>query len=143
MTALAAERNTLRRGAQVVPERHTVPVAASTKIYKGGIVALNASGYAVVPSAATTLITVGVATETVDNSSGSAGDLKVNVLPGVYRVGNSASTDAIALAWVGKDCFLVDDQTVAKTDASATRSRAGKVINVDSDGVDVLLALGL
>ena len=36
---------------------------------------------------------------------------------------------------IGKDCFIVDDQTVAKTNGANTRSRAGKVFDVDADGV--------
>jgi hypothetical protein len=39
------------------------------------------------------------------------------------------------LADVGKQCYLVDDQTVAKTDGTNTRSPAGFVRDVDADGV--------
>ena len=45
------------------------------------------------------------------------------------------AADAITLADIGKDCFIVDDQTVAKTDGAGTRSRAGRVFDVDADGV--------
>ena len=31
--------------------------------------------------------------------------------------------------------YIVDDETVAKTDGTATRSAAGKVVGLDSDGV--------
>jgi archaellum component FlaG (FlaF/FlaG flagellin family) len=116
---------------------------ASTTILKGTIVVLDSTGYAKGPSAATTLITAGRAAETVDNSAGASGDLKIRVEPGQFRYNNSASTDAIGVTEVGKDCYLVDNQTVAKTDASGTRSRAGKVMDVDTDGVWVLLGLGL
>lgn len=43
--------------------------------------------------------------------------------------------DAIALADIGSDCYIVDDQTVAKTSGSATRSVAGKIFDVDAAGV--------
>ena len=36
---------------------------------------------------------------------------------------------------LGKSCYIVDDQTVAKTSGGATRSLAGKVVGVDVDGV--------
>ena len=35
---------------------------------------------------------------------------------------NSASGDLITAAEVGSDCYIVDDQTVAKTNGSSTRS---------------------
>jgi hypothetical protein len=45
----------------------------------------------------------------------------------------------IGLGNVGKPCYMVDDQTVAKTDGTtggaATRSPAGWVRDVDADGV--------
>ena len=59
--------------------------------------------------------------------------MRVSVRPSQFA--NSAATDAITLADIGKDCFIVDDQTVAKTDGSGTRSRAGRVFDVDADGV--------
>ena len=45
------------------------------------------------------------------------------------------AADAIVRADVGADCYIVDDQTVAKTNGSNTRSVAGKIIAVDADGV--------
>lgn len=110
-------------------------VAASTKILAGTIVCLNAAGYAVGASVATTLIADGRAEETVDNSAGVAGAEKVTVRKGTFRFANSASTDAITRTEVGKNVYLVDNQTVAKTDGGATRSIAGKVFAVDAQGV--------
>ena len=131
MAALTKDRDTKRRdGAQF-----SDPVAASTKIYAGSLVCLNASGYAVPGSTATTLKARGVAQEQVDNSAGSAGDLRVDTRRGIFKFGNSASADLIAIADIGNDCYIVDDQTVAKTNGSNTRSVAGKIRQVDSDGV--------
>lgn len=111
------------------------PVAAATKIYAGSLVCLNASGDAVPGSTATTLIARGVAEEQVDNTGGLAGDLRVETRSGVFNFKNSASTDAITRAEIGDNCYIVDDATVAKTDGTTTRSVAGKVVDVDSDGV--------
>ena len=36
---------------------------------------------------------------------------------------------------MGSDCYIVDDQTVAKTNGGATRCVAGKVWDVDAEGV--------
>ena len=59
----------------------------------------------------------------------------MTVEKGVHCLANSSSADAITLADIGSDCFIVDDQTVAKTSATNTRSVAGKVFDVDADGV--------
>jgi peptidoglycan hydrolase-like protein with peptidoglycan-binding domain len=136
MTALAAERNT----PQLADGSYGWPVKGSVKIYKGALVVANA-GYAAPGTAATGLVALGRAEETVDNTAGSDGALKIAVRPGVFRFGNSASTDAIAQADVGADCYIVDDQTVAKTSATGTRSRAGKIQAVDAIGVWVAIGL--
>jgi len=131
MTALTQDRNTLRRnGDQMEP-----PVAAATRIFAGSMVAINTGGYAVPGATSTTLKAAGVAEHRADNSAGAAGDIRVRVSKGVHQLGNSASTDAIALADIGADCYMVDDQTVAKTSGTSTRSVAGKVFDVDADGV--------
>lgn len=131
MAALTADRNTPRRAA----EDFEFPMAASTLIYAGALVCINASGLATKGAVATTLKTVGVAQETADNSAGASSAKRVKVRRGCYRFANSASADAITLADVGADCYVVDDQTVAKTNGSATRSVAGKVRDVDAEGV--------
>lgn len=138
MTALATARNTQERTGVVFD----FPVAATTKIYQGSIVALNA-GYAAPGATATGRIAIGRAEETADNTSGSAGAIKVRVKRGVFKYGNSSSGDQIAQADVGADCYIVDDQTVAKTNGSSSRSVAGKIVGVDSDGVWVQIGLGL
>lgn len=131
MTALTQDRNTGRRdGKQVEP-----PVAAATRIWGGSIVCINAAGYAVPGATATTLKAVGVSEERADNSAGVAGAIRVRCRKGPHRFANSAAADAIALTDVGSDCYIVDDQTVAKTNGTNTRSVAGKVFDVDADGV--------
>ena len=139
MTALTQDRNTPRR----VGEIFNAPVAATTKIYAGSLVCLNASGYAVPGSVATTLVPVGRATAQVDNSSGSNGDMAIEIERGIFRFGNSASSDLIARTEIGSVAYIVDDQTVAKTNGTNTRSRAGFIVDVDSDGVWILVGYGL
>lgn len=130
MTALTAARNTLERAGDVVG----YPVKASVKPIQGGIAVLNA-GYAAPATTATGLIAIGRFEETVDNTSGADGALSVQVKRGTFRFANSSAGDAIAQADVGADCYIVDDQTVAKTSGTNTRSVAGKIIAVDSVGV--------
>lgn len=131
MTALTEDADVPKReGALFV-----FPVATAKKIYAGAFIVLNSSGYAEPGTAATGKIAVGRAASQVDNTNGSDGDLTVDVERGIFRYKNSTSTDLIARTEIGEACYIVDDQTVAKTSASGTRSIGGKVVDVDSDGV--------
>jgi hypothetical protein len=96
---------------------------------------LNAAGFLTKGAVSTTLRTVGVVIAQANNAAGANGDITAEVRRGVFRFGNSSAGDAITLVDVGTDCFIVDDQTVAKTNGGSTRSIAGKVRNVDSAGV--------
>lgn len=136
MAALTAERYQTRQDGNIVAD----PVAAATRIWGGGITVLNAAGNAVPASTATGLIVRGVAQATADNLAGAAGDIKVESRKGVFRFANSAAADLIARAEIGDTAYLVDDQTVAKTDGTGTRSAAGKIEDVDADGVWVRFA---
>ncbi|MBE0529530.1 MAG: hypothetical protein IH626_01800 [Rhodospirillales bacterium] len=130
MTVLAQDRNTPRRTGDVF----SFPVAAATKIYAGALAVLNA-GVAEGGSTAVGLVAVGRAEEQVDNSAGAAGELKVRVAKGTFRFANSAAADEITLSEVGASAYIVDDQTVAKTDGTGTRSVAGTIVDVDDLGV--------
>lgn len=131
MAALTADRATPRRDGK----RFSLPVAASTKIFAGSLVCVNTSSLAVKGAVSTTLKAAGVAIEQADNSAGAASAIRVEVERGVFQFANSASSDLIALADIGSTCFIVDDQTVAKTNGSSTRSAAGIVRDVDAQGV--------
>ncbi len=130
MTTLATDRNT--------PQRDAVdfefPMAATTRLFAGGIACVNSSGYLTKGAASTTLKTVGITVAGVNNT-GSAGAVNGKVRRGCFRFANSASTDLITLADVGASCYVVDDQTVAKTNGSSTRSVAGTIRDVDASGV--------
>lgn len=132
MSALTQERDTTRRDGHL----GVAPVAAATKIFGGSLVCMNAAGYATKGATATTLKSLGMAQQTVDNSAGANGDLGVPYRrDGWFRFANSASADAIALADVGASAYVVDDQTVAKTSGTNTRSVAGVIRDVDERGV--------
>lgn len=136
--ALAAARNTKERAGDV----EEYPVKASTTCYQGGLAVLNA-GYAAPGTAATGLVAIGRFEDTADNSAGAAGAIKARVKRGKFLFANSASADLIAQADAGASCYIVDDQTVAKTDATGTRSRAGIIVGVETAGVWVQIGLGL
>lgn len=129
--ALTADRNTPSRAGEEV----VLPAAAAKKFFAGSLVARDASGNATPGAVATTLLGAGRCAEYVDNSGGLAGDKSVRIEKGVFRFGNSAAADEITRAEIGTDCYIVDDQTVAKTNGTNTRSVAGKIFDVDADGV--------
>ncbi|SOC46650.1 hypothetical protein SAMN05892877_12375 [Rhizobium subbaraonis] len=137
MTALTQDRNTPRLEGGV----YEAGVAAATKLFGGSLGCFNAAGYLVPGSTSTTLKAAGRIEKQVDNSGGAAGAKSAKYRPGIYRFANSASADLITIADVANDCYIVDDQTVAKTHATNTRSIAGKIVMVDSLGVWVKVGI--
>lgn len=137
MTALTADRKTPQYGRGLHPEKRYLPVAASTKIYAGSQVALNASGYAVPASADPTLRIMGIADAQADNSAGTAGAIYVTVLRGCFGLVNSSSTDAISATDIGALCYAADDQTVARTSNRGARPVVGRVQFIENSLVYV------
>lgn len=111
MTALSAAYNRQKRG---IAKLISLPVAASTKIWKGGQVAINTSGYAVPGASTTQFITIGIAEESVDNSAGADGALRVQVAFGAEFLFAATS---ITQAMLGTAMYAVDDNTVDETDS--------------------------
>lgn len=138
MTALAAERETVKYGGGPAPEIVSLLMKGSTTIYKGALVALTSSGYALPGAATATNVTMGVALETKTNS-GADGAAEILVGCGVFGFENSASTDLIAGTEIGLNCYVVDDNTVAKTSNSSARPVAGKVVKIENSQVFVKL----
>lgn len=134
--ALSEDRSTAMRDGNMI----SLPVAAGVTIYAGALVARDASGDATPGAETTGILGVGRADAGADNAGGAAGDITVEVRKGVFKFDNSAAGDAISLADVGSDCYIVDDETVAATDGTGTRSVAGTVFDVDADGVWVRIS---
>lgn len=138
MTALASNFARKRMGTDpVIALRLAIGVAASTHIYRGSLVAINQSGYLVPASADASLHVVGVAEDEADSSSGTAGALTCAPRKGVFYLANSGTTDAITDADIGRPCYVVDDNTVARTSNGGARPVAGIVEGVDGFGVAV------
>lgn len=130
MAALTTDRDTKERSGRKL----CLPVAASITCYAGGLAARDANGRATPGATATTLRGVGRFAEQVEGGA-VAGAVKVEIEKGIFCFANSTSTDALTTADIGNDCYIVDDQTVAKTNGSNTRSVAGRVFDVDGQGV--------
>lgn len=133
MTAMTTERNTIRR----LGDTRVEPLAAAIKVWAGSLVMRNAAG--LVTRGATATGGIDRAEATADNSGGAAGAMTVEYRRGVYGFANAAGADLIPQADIGTLCYIVDDQTVAKTDGSATRSPAGIIDGVEGFTVWVLL----
>jgi len=110
MTVLAADKQLEMREPGGIRE---FPVIGSDIIYKGALVNMDATGYAQPAADTTGLPFIGVAVEQADNSSGSSGDIVVQVYTtGSFRVVAESGAGAIAQTSVGKICYVVDDATV-------------------------------
>lgn len=134
MSSLNQDRNTPR----LVGETRRLSVAAAAAIiYGGAIVLRTAAGYAVAGQALLGAHGVGIAQARVDNTLGAAGDQTIDVREGAFRLDNGTSADALTIADIGHVCYAIDDHTVGRTNGSGTRSPAGIVRHVGSDGVTV------
>lgn len=143
MTALANSRDLSKYAGKSLPDIGEGPVAASVTIYKGAILVRNSSGYIKPGTTATGEIAIGVACEDVVNS-GSAGAKRVTYERGVFPFANSSAGDLIADPTdCDKTVYIVDDQTVAKTDGSSSRSAAGKVERIEGGLVFVRIGYGV
>lgn len=131
--ALTADRDTPEREAKLFYYK----IAAGKKCFAGGIAVRNSTGYAQPGTTATGLVSLGRLEDYVDNTAGGDGDLSVTVREGTFRWKNSAVADLITIADLGEACYIVDDETVAKTSGGNTRSIAGIIRDVDDDGVFV------
>jgi hypothetical protein len=132
--ALASDRN-----APIKNEGDTfsVPLTGGVIAYSGALICRDTAdaGLGTPGKASTTLKAIGVAQERVDNAAGADGAKSVTVRRGTWFFKNSAAADAIVAADIGGTAFIVDDETVAKTNGTNTRSAAGRIEDVDATGV--------
>lgn len=131
---------------------HGHPVAADAVIHQGGAVVLK-SGFAIAGRAgvgadnaakaadAATLQVVGVAKESVTGGA-TDGAIRVETTAGTFLFDNLGG-DAVTRADIGKPCFLVDDETVGRTNPNNTRARAGIVDDLEDAGVWVRIGAGV
>ncbi len=111
------------------------PVAASQTLYVGALAMLNATGDLVRGGATAAFIMRGVVAK--QSLSAPAGTIVETVHNVLVRLKNSASTDEITRAEIGDNCYVVDDQTVAKTSDSNARPVAGKIVQIDAASGEV------
>ncbi len=136
MAALTADNETLKGPLAGDALVGRLTILDTEVIYKGGIVAVDASQEVQMASDTAGLQVVGVAPETVDNSLD--GETLAPPLAAVFRFNNAAGGAALTRAHIGKPAFVVDDNTVGNT--STHKVVAGLVVDVDADGVWLNLA---
>ncbi len=131
MTATTNARESKRKDGELISYK-----MAAVKIPKGALVNINAAGFATNATDAASETFAGVAYETVDNSTGSAGDKEIRVenrgtFVFVDGGGNGAQTD------VGVEFKVVDNQTI--TDAATSNNlKAGICVeSIDANTVRV------
>jgi predicted RecA/RadA family phage recombinase len=129
MTALTENRSTKKLADGV----RSGLLGANQTIFQGALLMRNASGHLVKGATATGAFGVGRAE--VAGTSTTAGVTPQPFSEGVFLFSNSASTDLIATADIGTVCYIVDDDQVAKTNGTGTRSPAGVVVAVETLGV--------
>ena len=126
MTILSSDRNTEYSLGDLL----SVPVAASTRIFAGSLVCVNAGGFGVPAADTAGLLFAGVATAQADNRTGGNGDLSVVVRRrGRFRF---TSASALSQAALGARVCAVDDQTVASADHTSHDVAVGVVDKVES-----------
>lgn len=135
MAALTAQRSTKSKDYLNTPGLN-FPVAASTTIYKGSLVMLDA-GFAKPAATAASKKVIGRAKATVVNS-GAAGAASIEVEEGIFKWANDGG-DAVVAADVGATVYATDDQTVSRT--ATGKTAAGICQQLESDGVWVKTVL--
>ncbi|MCX7204748.1 MAG: hypothetical protein NT086_01930 [Proteobacteria bacterium] len=134
MAAITQDRNTPFKEGVLI----RVAVAANAKIFAGTLVCASATGFATPGATAITLAYLGMADEFADNTGGADGAITVGIRRNrAFKWANDAG-DPVTQASVGRPCFVLDNQTVSKTNGTNTRSQAGTVVGVDADGVWVI-----
>ena len=107
---------------------------SNVAIYKGALVGVNASGY-LVPMAHGTasLKFVGVASESADNSAGSAGDKSLNVTKCGSFLMKAISGYVPAIADLGKEVYVNTDWEVQIATAGLTNQyKIGTIVAIES-----------
>lgn len=106
----------------------------NAKVFKGGLIALLNTGYAAAISPATaSLKFIGVANETIDNSTGSAGDRAVNVTKCGSFVFKAASGYTPTIADIGKEVYAASDWEVQVLSSGLTNAyKVGTIVGIEN-----------
>lgn len=112
-------------------------VKAGAVIFKGAIVVLDGNGFAmqgntIANGAASAR---GIAFEGKDNSAGADGAVSIELRRGCFRLKNAAGGEAVTQTDINGTAYVVDDETVGRTNQAGTLIAAGTIRAVDAGGV--------
>lgn len=102
-------------------------------IYRGAAVMVNSSGYLAPCSNTSSQGFVGFAQETVDNSAGSAGDLRCDVLVGGYI---KLALTSVAITNINDGVYADSDNTFDYTDSSG--QLIGYIVAIPATGTAIV-----
>ncbi len=113
-----------------------LPVDGGSHIYAGTLVAQLGTGMLVPGSTSSAGCAIGVATHEADNTNGSDGDIRCEVMYGqIFCVANGENTDAVSEATtMYAVVYMGDDHTIYDNDASNTLKPAGRFMGMEPDG---------
>lgn len=141
MTALAADTRRVKYAVENATELY-LSMAANAVIYAGGLVNINASGYATAGADTANHKCVGIAIEGVSNSGGADGAKSVRVLTNV--IGEFAvQAGSITIADTGLLALVQDDNTVCDATTGANDIPIGMVVGMNGSSALVYVGVGV
>jgi hypothetical protein len=137
MAALTTNRSTLRQGFEALVPSYNYGIAAATRLFSGGMVALNAAGFLVAVTGAAAQNIVGVtdvATPAgLDNTGGANGALNAGVRRGIFLMNMGTAGDAVTQATIGLPVYALDDNTV--TPVATAHTKVGIAMSLEAGQV--------
>lgn len=129
MATLAAAYEAFERPGLVVNYK-----ISNAKVFKGSLIGLNSSGFAVVMNhVPNSLKFLGVANETVDNATGAPGDKSVNVTKSGSFVFKAASGFTPLVSDIGKEVYANTDWEVQIVTSGLTNFyKVGTIVSVET-----------
>jgi hypothetical protein len=134
MAAITTAKGRTRIGALRPHSPMSGPLKGGVVIPQGAMIDKDANGFFTNAATNTTGKVMGVAPKTYDTTGLADGAAIGEADCGIFTFANSAGADEITKNDVGLDCYVVDNNTVAKTSNSNARHVAGKIYSVEADG---------
>jgi hypothetical protein len=136
MAALVTNRNTLRKGFEALVPSLNYGIKGGSKVFLGGMVAIDATGYIVPMTAAAGLNPAGVVGSVpptgLDNTGGANGAISCEVRRGIFLLNAGTAADAVTQANIGLPAYAMDDNTVSPV--ATGRTKVGVFTEIDASG---------
>lgn len=134
MTLIATPLTTDRDTQSRIGNSVDLTLKSNETIFAGSLVSLDANGEAVSATDTSGESVVGRAEIKVDNAAETSNDgLTIKVKRGIFLF--ASATNAITIANYGDIVYVVDDQTVGRTNEVSNNVEAGRIVDVESAGI--------